>query len=462
MKMSRKLVTLSILALITTVSFAQKPVQITGVSNMEYKRPVHVYKVVNGQPVSIVDAQVTKDGKFGFIFYPEYEGLYVVGSSDDRNPLYSYTFWFKEGDKLAFTFDESGYELDKKISSKENKTLYEWDLLTKKLRQQSIDFARYPGTYVEFFPELEQVVSKSQNWSKTKKTGNAKFDKQLDWLMQQDLAFYATNLLYTPRKVFPAAADMIPYYESIRLGNTYQNAVDVYGYPWGKRALNSRIMHEMQTRKVKPGGDLETITTITKFIPNDTLKGDYILDQLARKRTYKDYTVITDELGKYILTDEQKSRNISMLSPLMAFKAGDDAFNFNMEDNKGKKVSLADLKGKIVLVDVWATWCAPCKAEIPHLRKIEEEFKGTDLQVVGISLDEEKDKTKWVQMVKDENLGGIQLYAGGFNNDFAQYYGIKSIPRFMLFDRDGKIINVTAPRPSDPALKELLLKNLAK
>ncbi|WP_140939230.1 TlpA disulfide reductase family protein [Sphingobacterium lumbrici] len=460
MKIGKKIGVLSIFTLVSAVLFAQKPVHITGVSNMEYKRPVHVYKVENGQPVSIADAQVNKDGKFGFIFYPEYEGLYVVGSSDDRNPLYSFNFWFKEGDHLSFTFDEFGYELDKKGNSKENKIMYEWELLSKTLRQQSFEFARFPATYIEFFPALEQTVAKAKDWAKGKKTGNAKFDNQLNWMMQHDLAFYATNFLYTPRKVFPTEADMIPYYETIGVRETYRNTADVYRYPWGKRALNGRLMYEMKKKNIKPGGDIQSIKAILDFIPNDTLKGDYVLEQLSRIKTYKEYTSITADLGKYILTEAQQSRNISMLSPLMAFKEGDSGFNFNLEDAGGKMVSLADLKGKIVLVDVWATWCAPCKAEIPYLKKLEEELSGTDLQVVGISLDEDKDKVKWATMIKDEKLGGIQLYTGGWQSQFAQYYGIKAIPRFMVFDREGKIINVSAPRPSSPELKNLLLKHL--
>lgn len=528
MRIGNKIGMFSVFALLSATAFAQKPVQITGESKMTYKQPAHVYKVDKGQPVAIADVQVTKDGKFGFIFYPEYEGLYVVGSGTDSNPMYSHTFWFKEGDKLAFTFDDNGYELDEKVSSKENKVLHEWYMLTQNLRQQSIDFGNFPGTYVEFFPELEKVVSLSKVWSKTKKTGNAKFDKQ------HDLAFYAANFLHTPRKLFPTDADMIPYYETIGVEKMYRNTADVYQYPWGKRALNSRFMFEMKKRKLRPGSDLQSIKAIVDFIPNDTLKGDYILEQLARVRNFKDYKLITDALGKYILTEEQQYRNVMMLapmivftpgdnagnvqgikavldfipndtlkgdfvlsrlsgvksyadyigitdelskyfmtaaqqqrnlrmiSPLMVFKAGDAAFNFNLADNNGKMMSLADLKGKIVLVDVWATWCAPCKAEIPFLKQLEAEFKGTDLQIVGISVDEANDKEKWSKMIKDEQLGGIHLFAGGFTSAFATYYKLTAIPRFMLFDRDGKIIAVQAPRPSGPALKVLLKQHLAK
>jgi hypothetical protein len=80
---------------------------------------------------------------------------------------------------------------------------------------------------------------------------------------------------------------------------------------------------------------------------------------------------------------------------------------------------------------------------------------------VSLSTDAEKDREKWRQMIVDEGLGGIQLFAGQ-GNEFSKYYKINAIPRFLVFDKQGKIVTVDSPRPSDPALKELLLKELSK
>ena len=128
----------------------------------------------------------------------------------------------------------------------------------------------------------------------------------------------------------------------------------------------------------------------------------------------------------------------------------------NYENFKGGKTSLADLKGKYVYIDVWATWCAPCKAEIPALKALEKEYMGKNIQFVSISVDKPEAHETWKKMVADEQLSGIQLYAdNNFESQFILDYGINAIPRFILIDASGNIVDADAPRPSDPKIKEL-------
>lgn len=140
-------------------------------------------------------------------------------------------------------------------------------------------------------------------------------------------------------------------------------------------------------------------------------------------------------------------------------RAGGVAADFTYPDVNGKEVSLSDFKGKIVLVDVWSTWCGPCRGEIPHLKKLEQEMHGTDVVFLGVSVDEAKDKQKWLDFIKKEELAGVQLLARGWSK-ITKDYKINGIPRFMVFNRKGNVVTIDAPRPSDPALKKLLLKTL--
>ena len=131
--------------------------------------------------------------------------------------------------------------------------------------------------------------------------------------------------------------------------------------------------------------------------------------------------------------------------------------SFKYENHKGGFTSLEDLKGKYVYIDVWATWCGPCRQEIPFLQKTEEAYHGKNIEFVSISVDEQKNHEKWKQFVKDKNLGGIQLLADkDWKSDFVQGFKINGIPRFILISPEGKIVSADAPRPSSPDLVTLL------
>src|SRR5437899_4154392 len=122
-------------------------------------------------------------------------------------------------------------------------------------------------------------------------------------------------------------------------------------------------------------------------------------------------------------------------------------------------VSLTDFLGKVVVVDVWATWCGPCKNEIPYLKALEKEMHGNDIVFMSISTDKMEDKDKWMNMVNEMELSGVQLHAGK-GTKFSKDYKINTIPRFLVIDKKGNIVSEDAPRPSDPQLKEILVNAL--
>jgi thiol-disulfide isomerase/thioredoxin len=131
--------------------------------------------------------------------------------------------------------------------------------------------------------------------------------------------------------------------------------------------------------------------------------------------------------------------------------------SFDYENHKGGKTKLEDFKGKYVYIDVWATWCGPCRAEIPALKKVEEKYHGKNIEFVSISVDVDKDHDKWKTFVDEKKLGGVQLFADkNWNSDFMRFFGVSSIPRFILIDPNGKVVKADATRPSNPELQKLL------
>ncbi|TCD03509.1 TlpA family protein disulfide reductase [Pedobacter psychroterrae] len=456
----KKIYSSAMLLLATLPLLAQLPVEINGQLNKERKSPLKLFKIVEGKPLEIAVSTPGDKGRFGFLFYPEYEGFYLVGTGAINNPADSYKFYFKPGDKLSLSISDSSYVLNGNRNSKENVVMAQWHDLVFPLEQKSINFFRVNSTFIDFFPELEDIVAKSKIFLNGKKTGNAKFDKVMIENIKWDMAHYAVSFLNTPRTAHPSVEEYSPYYTTLTTQGFAKNALEVYQQPWGARILAGLVMVNMRLQNVKFTPGLEGLKNALSFIPNDTLKGDAVLENAMRYKNYTDYKELMEVYGKYILTAAQKKRNLDIATPLLTLKPGDDAYAFAYPDKEGKTVSMASLRGKVVLVDVWATWCGPCKAEIPHLKKLEKEMEGKDVEIISLSTDALKDKEKWLKMIKDENLGGTQLFAGGPGNEFSQYYKVNSIPRFLVFDQKGKIVSVDSPRPSNPALKALLEKTL--
>ena len=113
--------------------------------------------------------------------------------------------------------------------------------------------------------------------------------------------------------------------------------------------------------------------------------------------------------------------------------------DFEEKDVAGKPLSVGNYKGKVVLVDFWATWCPPCRAELPNVIKTYENYHSKGFEIIGISLDQSEEKL--TSFTKEKSMPWQQYFDGkGWGNKLAGKYGIQSIPATYLLDRAGKII----------------------
>lgn len=139
--------------------------------------------------------------------------------------------------------------------------------------------------------------------------------------------------------------------------------------------------------------------------------------------------------------------------------SGKTAPDITMETIDGKQVQLASLlKGKFTYIDVWATWCGPCCAEIPHLEKLVEKYKDNDkVQFISISVD--TNRQAWENKLKKDNPQWQQYLLTPENNKiFSANWGITGIPRFILIDANGNVYNANASRPSNKETEETIDK----
>jgi thiol-disulfide isomerase/thioredoxin len=108
---------------------------------------------------------------------------------------------------------------------------------------------------------------------------------------------------------------------------------------------------------------------------------------------------------------------------------------FTVTTVEGRRISLDDLTGKVVLIDFWATWCGPCRAALPHVREIAKKFEGQPLVVLSVSVD--SNERKWKDFIGKNEMTWPQYFDGGFTGPLAKLFGVQAIPHTFTIDADG-------------------------
>jgi len=171
----------------------------------------------------------------------------------------------------------------------------------------------------------------------------------------------------------------------------------------------------------------------------------------------KNYQKVYDEILPLFETKYNIDRLNRRLASAKSTQPEMKSMDFNYENFTGGKTSLKDLKGKILYVEIWATWCGPCIKEMPALTQLIKDYKGKNIEFVSISVDSKKAYDKWRAMVPEKNVGGVQLLADkSLKSDFMKFFNVGLIPRSILIDANGKIITAKAPRPSAKNTRKVL------
>jgi len=165
----------------------------------------------------------------------------------------------------------------------------------------------------------------------------------------------------------------------------------------------------------------------------------FLLQDRAILGSYEEVMSGYEKLGSSVKATAEGISLTERLEILKRRRVGEQVYNFTLNDLDGKPVNINAFKGQYVLIDFWASWCGPCRAENPNLVKAYNKYKANKFNVIGVTIDEDLDK--WKQAVKEDGTPWTQLTdLKDRSKAVATYYGILGVPSSLLIDPDGKII----------------------
>lgn len=275
-----------------------------------------------------------------------------------------------------------------------------------------------------------------------------------------DYMFAHTLLLYPMGHAWKAGEFSYDdrYYDALkRLIVEREDLIDVDAY---RSYIERAIAELLQRKETFRSPVIKTVATINYIVSHF---GNERVKQVMTRTIALNYILATgdkpdDLLAKVrqVVTDPELlndfNEQVANLDPLSVGFLSPD---FVAEDMTGKTYSLKDFAGKYLYIDVWASWCNPCRKEQEALKALEKQFAKRRVTFLSLSVD--KDRAAWEKAVKEGKLSGTHLWMGA-DSEFQKAYNIKSIPRFIMLDPKGRIVNIDMDAPSSEQVGVKLLK----
>jgi thiol-disulfide isomerase/thioredoxin len=434
---------------------------------------ISLQKVVDGSLISVTGFNTTRTNKrFQLAIPVKEEGFYYVSSLRFRCRVY-----LTPSDELELNINAFSGEYDIINGSEENQLTGKWHKLSLPItnygynrsvfQNDTIDLDKYLSTHQKLQPAIIdfKVVSKTSN-----EQFNKLFDQAIDvdneyaplYLLsclsvKRNGKFVSNKTISEPPAFYRQFIQTGKFNDAniLRVGEG-MNFINLY------QKLNFAFIPEAELKKLWREDRMNIMMDV---ITNDTVKAYFLKEQMETNEVnnLSEFRSIYEPFEKYTFPPIVKKKYQQVYKGFIGDTVyiGKSSYNFSLPDTSGRMVSMKDFKGKVIFIDVWATWCGPCRGQFPYLKQIEEEYHDNEnIVFIGISTDKLKDKQKWLKTIQKENLGGVQLL-DDFGKAFGRKYQIMSIPRFLLIDKQGKWIEIRCPLPeAKDELKRYLDKAL--
>lgn len=261
------------------------------------------------------------------------------------------------------------------------------------------------------------------------------------------------------------------YYDDIK-NNRYDDAALLY-YPKWFTVMRDGFECLEKLGVIEPN-HLTFIAQYAVNIQNQEVKEAFLLrylDLILKMGYSEDFPTYLSSARSVVSTPSEafdkklaqlEARCNDLRQKYASITRGNAAPAFTGVDVNGKSYSSGDYAGKVWVLDFWFSGCVPCKAEMPFIEKMADEMKGENIQFFSLSLDTGNQLVNaWKALVKDKTGATLNInIPNGFKSDLAAYFGIRSVPRIVIVDQQGKIVDAFARRPSDPKLRQQLLELL--
>lgn len=210
-----------------------------------------------------------------------------------------------------------------------------------------------------------------------------------------------------------------------------------------QKAMASNNLDEVKKVQIDYQALMDNMNVYTKNFVKEhrsSVVSAYItLAQLANQIESAELDSIVAGFPQEISKSEYVVKLKEMADAMRKTAIGVVAPDFTMNDLQGKPIQLSSLRGKVVMIDFWASWCGPCRQENPNVVKVYQQYHDKGFEILGVSLD--NDKAAWQQAINQDQLSWLHVSdLQKWDNSAARLYAVNSIPQTYLLDKDGKII----------------------